>query len=67
MRSPLALAVAALLVLAAGIGGALWWRQQGAEQDAAASAAVAAYVAGWNAKDLSAVPVLTTTNSETPP
>ena len=57
MRPRVALAVAALLVLAAGIGGALWWRQQGAEQDAAAEAAVAAYVAGWNAKDMGAVPV----------
>ena len=57
MRSRVALAVAALLVLAAGIGGALWWRQQGAEQDAAAEAAVAAYVTGWNAKDMGAVPV----------
>src|SRR5687768_268948 len=57
MRSRVALAVTALLVLVAGVGGVLWWRQQGAEQDAAAEAAVAAYVAGWNAKDLSAVPL----------
>ncbi len=56
MRSRVALAVAALLVLAAGIGGALWWRQREAEQDAAAEAAVTAYVAGWSAKDLDAVP-----------
>lgn len=56
MRSRIALVVAALLVLAVGIGGALWWRQRAADRDAAAREAVVAYAEGWSAKDLASVP-----------
>ena len=56
MRSRIALLVAAVLVLALGIGGALWWRQREADRDAAARAAATAYAKGWSAKDLAAVP-----------
>ena len=45
-----------VLVLAVGLGGVLWWRQREADRDTAARAAVTAYVAGWNAKDMDAVP-----------
>lgn len=55
MRSRVALLVVAVLVLVAGVGGVLWWRQAERSRDAAARAAVTAYVAGWNAKDLSTV------------
>ena len=56
MRPRIALIVAAALVLVAGIGGALWWRQREADRDAAAQSAVAAYATGWSAKDLASVP-----------
>ena len=56
MRSRIALVVAAVLVLALGIGGALWWRQREADRDAAARAAVTAYASAWTAKDLAPVP-----------
>ena len=56
MRPRIALAVAAVLVLVVGIGGALWWRQREADRDAAAQAAVTAYAKAWAAKDLASVP-----------
>jgi cell division protein FtsI/penicillin-binding protein 2 len=56
MRSRIALVVAAALVVAVGIGGALWWRQREADRDAAAQAAVTAYAKAWTAKDLASVP-----------
>jgi len=56
MRSRIALVVAAVLVVAVGIGGALWWRQREADRDAAAQAAVTAYAKAWAAKDLATVP-----------
>jgi len=56
VRSRIALAVAAVLVLAVGIGGALWWRQREADRDASAQAAVTAYAKAWTAKDLGSVP-----------
>ena len=56
MRSRIALVVAAVLVVAVGIGGALWWRQREADRDAAAQAAVTTYAKAWGAKDLAAVP-----------
>ena len=56
MRSRIALVVAAVLVVAVGIGGALWWRQREADRDAAAQAAGTAYAKAWTAKDLAAVP-----------
>ena len=56
MRSRIALVVAAVVVLALGLGGALWWRQREADRDAAAEAAVTAFAAGWSAKDLTPVP-----------
>ena len=56
MRSRIALVVAAVLVLALGVGGALWWRQREADRDAAARAAVTAYASAWTAKDLAPVP-----------
>ena len=56
MRSRLALVAAAVLVLGAALGGWLWWRQREAALDAGAEGAVSAYVAGWNAKDMTAVP-----------
>ncbi len=56
MRSRIALVVAAVLVLALGIGGVVWWRHREADRDAAARAAVTAYAKGWSAKDLGAVP-----------
>ena len=56
MRPRIALAVAAVLVLAVGIGGVLWWRQREADRDAAAQAAVTAYAKAWAAKDLASVP-----------
>ncbi len=56
MRSRIALVVSAVLVLAVGIGGALWWRQREADSDAAAQAAVTAYASAWAAKDLTDVP-----------
>ncbi len=56
MRSRVALTVAALLLLAVGVGGVVWWRAQQDALDAAADAAVTAYVKGWNAKNMSSVP-----------
>ena len=56
MRSRIALVVAAVLVVAVGIGGALWWRQREAGRDEAAQQAVAAYAKAWTAKDLAPVP-----------
>src|SRR6478735_7954685 len=56
MRSRIALVVAAVLVVAVGIGGALWWRQREADRDAAAQAAVTGYAKAWAAKDLATVP-----------
>ena len=46
----------AIIVLAAVGGGAWWWFQREAARDAGAQAAVTAYVEGWSAKDMSAVP-----------
>lgn len=44
------------LALVAGVGGgAWWWQREERAKDAAAEAAVAAYVAGWNAKDMTRV------------
>ena len=56
MRSRLALVVAAVLVLGAALGGGLWWREREAALDRGAEHAVSAYVAAWNAKDMSVVP-----------
>ena len=56
MKSRVPLVVTVLLVLALGVGGALWWTQREGSRDAAARAAVTAYVAGWNAKDMARVP-----------
>jgi cell division protein FtsI/penicillin-binding protein 2 len=56
MRSRIALVIAAVLVVAVGIGGALWWRQREADRDDAARAAVATYAKAWSAKDLASVP-----------
>lgn len=50
------LLVAAVLVVAVGIGGALWWRQREADRDGAAQAAVALYAKAWAARDLASVP-----------
>jgi cell division protein FtsI/penicillin-binding protein 2 len=56
MRARLAWILAAVLVLALGVGGGLWWwRQQAAERDAAARAAVEAYASAWDDEDLSDV------------
>jgi cell division protein FtsI/penicillin-binding protein 2 len=55
MRSRVALTVAALLLLAVGVAGVVWWRAQQDALDAAADAAVTAYVKAWNAKDMSTV------------
>ncbi|HYN68340.1 MAG TPA: penicillin-binding transpeptidase domain-containing protein [Ornithinibacter sp.] len=56
MRSRIALVVAAVLVLAVGLAGVLWWRQREADRDAAARAAVTAYATAWTAGDLKDVP-----------
>ena len=56
MRTRIALIVAAVLVVAVGIGGALWWRQREAAQDAAAQDAATSYAMAWAAKDLAPVP-----------
>ena len=56
MRSRIALVVAAVLVVAVGIGGALWWRQREADRDEAAQAAGTTYAKAWTAKDLASVP-----------
>src|SRR5688500_5401839 len=56
MRSRVALVVVAVLVVVAGVGGVLWWRERRATADAAARAAVTAYVAGWETEDMSTVP-----------
>jgi len=56
MRSRIALVVAAVLVVAVGIGGALWWRQREADRDEAAQAAATTYAKAWTAKDLASVP-----------
>ena len=55
MKSRVALLVATALVLVAGLGAALWWRQREADRDAAATAAVTAYAKGWSAKELGPV------------
>ena len=56
MRSRIALVVAAVLVVAVGIGGALWWRQREADRDEAAQAAATTYAKAWTAKDVASVP-----------
>ncbi|HSO66187.1 MAG TPA: penicillin-binding transpeptidase domain-containing protein [Ornithinibacter sp.] len=56
MRSRVALVITALLVLALGVGGALWWTQRERARDAGARAAVTAYVTGWNGRDMTQVP-----------
>jgi cell division protein FtsI/penicillin-binding protein 2 len=56
MRTRIALIVAAVLVVAVGIGGALWWRQREAGRDAAAQDAATSYAKAWTAKDLAPVP-----------
>jgi cell division protein FtsI/penicillin-binding protein 2 len=56
MRTRIALVVAAVLVLAVGLGGVLWWRQREADRDAAARSAVTAYATAWSAKDVESVP-----------
>jgi cell division protein FtsI/penicillin-binding protein 2 len=56
MRTRIALIVAAVLVVAVGIGGALVWRQREAGRDAAAQDAVTSYATAWAAKDLAPVP-----------
>ncbi len=55
MRTRIALIVAAVLVVAVGIGGALWWRQREAGRDAAAQDAATSYAKAWVAKDLAPV------------
>lgn len=55
MRTRIALIVAAVLVVAVGIGGALWWRQREAGRDAAAEDAATSYAQAWGAKDLAPV------------
>ncbi len=55
MRTRIALIVAAVLVVAVGIGGALWWRQREAGLDAAAQDAATSYANAWAAKDLAPV------------
>ena len=55
MRTRTALIVAAVLVVAVGIGGALWWRQREASLDAAAQDAATTYATAWAAKDLAPV------------
>ena len=55
MRTRIALIVAAVLVVAVGIGGALWWRQREAGLDAAAQDAATSYAKAWSAKDLAPV------------
>ncbi|MFL6079229.1 MAG: penicillin-binding transpeptidase domain-containing protein [Ornithinibacter sp.] len=55
MRTRIALIVAAVLVVAVGIGGALWWRQREAGLDAAAQDAATSYAKAWAAKDLAPV------------
>lgn len=56
MRSRIALVVAAVVLVAVGVGGVLWWRQRDAERDAAARAAATAYATAWTAKDVTTVP-----------
>src|SRR6478672_1126609 len=56
MRSRTALVVAAALVVAVGIGGALWWRHREADRDDSAQAAATAYAKAWTAKDVASVP-----------
>jgi Penicillin binding protein transpeptidase domain/Penicillin-binding Protein dimerisation domain len=56
MRTRIALIVAAVLVVAVGVGSALWWRQREAGLDAAAQDAVTSYAQAWAAKDLASVP-----------
>ncbi len=57
MRARVAWSVAAVLVLALGVGGGVWWwHQRQAARDAAARAAATAYASAWSGKDLSAVP-----------
>lgn len=56
MRTRVALVVAAVVVLALSAGGWWWQHQREAERDAAARAALTAYLAGWAAKDMGAVP-----------
>ncbi len=48
--------VMAALVLGAGGGGAWWWVQHESGRDAAARGALARYVAGWQARDMTGVP-----------
>ncbi len=55
MRTRIALIVAAVLVVAVGIGGALWWRQREAGREAAAEDAATSYAQAWGAKDLAPV------------
>ncbi len=55
MRARVALIVTAVLVVALGIGGGLWWRQRETGRDAAAADAATSYAAAWAAKDLTPV------------
>ncbi|MBR7744924.1 hypothetical protein KC207_16645 [Phycicoccus sp. BSK3Z-2] len=55
-RRTWAMVAAAALVVVAGLAGSVWWLRSEAERDAAADAALGAYVAGWQARDLSGVP-----------
>jgi hypothetical protein len=55
MRTRIALIVAAVLVVAVGVGGALWWRQREASRDTAAQEAATSYAKAWAAKDLAPV------------
>jgi beta-lactamase class D len=57
MRARVAWAVAAVLVVALGVGGGFWWwHRQQSEKDAAARSVAQAYASAWPDKDLSGVP-----------
>ncbi len=56
MRTRVVVAVAVVVVLALGAGVLFWQHQKEGERDAAARATLTAYVAGWTAKDMGAVP-----------
>lgn len=55
MQHRLVWVAAVVLVAAAAVGG-WWWTDREAARDAAARAALASYVDGWRARDMSAVP-----------
>lgn len=54
MKARIAVLVAAVLVLAGGVGGALWWRQQEAARDAAARSAFDGFASAWAEKEVPA-------------